>query len=536
MYTNFFEQQVSALSLDEGEGINLMTHTRTRARDCLFPVYYVTTKGPFFDLEEVMVAILHDSGCHDIGERKKDKRRRRSVSPLTSDDEEYESDNIRRNRSNNAFMSHPSHMTEDIRRTQRELELPRTIVLGTGFYGIPFSFETTYFPINITSEAPTGFADVVLRGRMVMEGPRSYNGIRFSNVRYTSRAYQKFYNCNFDSRFSIQHSDGKLIMDSCYFTLDESERTLITLLGGELECINCHFKITRRLNDCVSLFHLASTSNCASIIRGCHFEIDLEEETLDNIRRFFPIEIASSQPIIYDNNIAFIDPRGNNEVVFFGSCSNRQRIKLTVSSSKFVNRSSNSLLVALLGSLWGSTPTNNISSSSSIYVTRCSLEGVRPLFFGQDACCHRETCTDMLSCSHCNQDLTDWTQSLLITYTDILVTTPSTNIVTAAVDVTVPPQTTWTLSIINSTIILNNVNIPISLTTSDNITIDLSGTIIIGENQQPWINVTGETGVVTVVTNAGTSVNNLGPPELDNPSGIVFRTIGSAIPAMTDNS
>lgn len=559
MYTNFFEASNPTLLNGENGLMNLETRPRGRARDrererskdCLFPVYNITTEGPFFDLEEVMVAILHDSGCRDVEERKKDRRRRRSVSPPTSDEErerEREDEDSRHLMSRNAFLTGHSHTPDDLRRTQRELELPRTVVLGTGFYGIPFSFETTRFPINLTSEAPTGFPDVVLRGRITVDGPRSYSGIRFSNVRYISRASHKFYNCVFEERFSLQHSNGKLLIDSCVFNLEESNRTLISLLGGEGEFIRCTFRVTRRLNDCVALFHLASTSNCATIIRGCVFEIDLEEGTLDNLRRFFPIEIASSQPIIYDNNIAFIDPRGNNEVVFFGSCNNRQRIRLTVSGSKFVNRSANSLLVALLGSLWGSavadTNVNNVASLSSIYVTRCSLESVRPLFFGQDACCHRESCSGGRLCSHCNQDLTDWTQSLLITYTDILVNTPSNNIVTAAVDITVPPQTRWTLSIINSTIVLNNLNIPISITTNDDVTINLSGTVFLGQGTvpvqipgqtpgqilQPWIRVEGASGLVTVITTGGTSTTNFGPPEIENPGGIVFRTGGVTLP------
>lgn len=480
----------------------------------IYPVYIVSLDGPYYNLEDAFATILNHHGVDDIGTWDNKRKRSRSTSPPPRVDD---------NLSINARMKLTQESVKRLscKPVKKDKQLPYTIVLSTGVYSVPHSFCTSV-PVNITSNAPNGFSDVVITGELVAGGSRSWSGVRFENCTYIARnGVQRFTNCTFVENTTISASSD-IEFDSCTFTYSNIENTPIVLLEGFAKFESCTFNkqiAEPNTKDGISFISFASSCCTSSTINNCTFNVQVASGSPSERRRYVPIEIVNTNPLNVTNSSFYLNPQ-NSEVVVFGACTNKGNINLTVYGSKFINTTNNSSLVSLLGNLWSST-------GGKIYFSHCSIISLRLVFFGIDRCSHL-TMHRLGDCSHCFSDVTSWNQSLVFTHCDVKVDTPNQNIVVSAFDLSNVTTTSWSLSFLNSVLDLNNANIPFSISSPTNFTLNLQGSTLIGEEEitQPWLIIEDVSGEITINLGNSTTFANFDPLVSRVDSVVVVNNVG----------
>lgn len=478
----------------------------------VFPTYELTNG----DIDSLFPILMQHCHVYELKEKKKLYRMEKETSPQVSDDEENTKD----------LLSHLAKRYEKpLRLTNSDRELPMTIILNTGNYKLPSGFSCA-LNVNFTSRSPTGFPDVVLRGSGNAAGPRSWSGVIFEGVNYSSsEGAQKFYNCTFKNNSFLKLSSyGEFV--NCTFLCEGSQNTPLQV-GKNVLIQDCKFI---GLGDNL-LSYINFKTNCgeSSILRNVTFTYEIDSQSVSARRRFSPIIISGSNPVIVDS-LSFDFSSDNAEVILFSSCANTSPVSLTATNVRAVNRLNNALYCAVLSNLW--------SNGASISFSNCTFEGMRMVLYGALRCSHLSRCGSSDACIHLRKVDSDWRQSLVISNTIIRTETQS-DILAAAFDLADLGQTIWSLSFINSFLFVNRKNIPFNITNAREVSLNILGSSFLGTNsdpsdQQPWLNLENVT-TMNIITSPSTTFVNLAPAARSGSTGTVTVINGGGIPLNQTN-
>jgi hypothetical protein len=407
-----------------------------------------------------------------------------------------------------------------LRLTNSDKELPMSVLLNTGTYKLPAGFSCEV-NASFSSKTPTGFPDVIIKGSGNASGARSWSGMIFEGVKYSSsEGKQKFYNCIFRNGTTLK-LDSCAEFYNCRFMCQGLENTPLEL-GKNCIIQDCVFEDLG--SDMIAYINFRGDCSDPSLIRNTTFNFELSAPSVGARRRFSPINISGASTLVVEAS-RFNYYSENAEVILFSSCGNASSVNLNVSETTAINRSNEALYSAVLSNLW--------SNGGSISFRSCTFQGMRMLLYGALRCSHLTKCSPSDNCSHLRKADSDWKQSLTITNTNIRTETQS-DVLAAAFDLSDVNVTDWSLSFLNSTLFVNRNNIPFNVVNGKTISLNILGSSFLGTqqdpiNQQPWLNI--ETvEAMNILTSPSTSFINLAPASRSGTIGTITVINAGGIP------
>jgi hypothetical protein len=471
-----------------------------------------SSNAPFVTLDDAITAATCDIGT-------------RITTNIDEYDDESSSSRDRRQK------PRPHRQDSDLRL------LPSTVLVATGNYKLTDSLDTKA-PINIVSTAFGTAPNALMTGHTVSRGNKSWEGVVFKCGSYELDAdktsMDKFVNCTFKDDFYITVKGGTLVLQDCTVMIENLKDTwLLQTSDSSIVLQRCQVSVYGSYDDKASaILQLKGCSDRANIISDCRFDIKVNCRSETMSRTLYVMQIASVQPLeLTGTNMQFSS--NHNKITVLGNWERFSGARIVATNNTFVNRTSSSLFVSLLGSIWSSSQAN--SPFGSIYVSRSTLRDLRLLSFDNGTCNHYPLCApgkSRLRCDHCNIDRTNWDQSITVTFCDITMMTPSLDLNSAVISIQGVPNTTWILNLLNNNISVNNRNVPIAISDATQVYLNISGTtfsnVTANTDIASVMMIDGVNGQVTIITNGSTTLSNLAQPQVTN-SGAVIIQNGSMI-------
>lgn len=402
--------------------------------------------------------------------------------------------------------------------------LPVTIIITTGHYRLNGELDTNT-AINFVSTAYSGNPNAIInleKKKVLSYGKKSWQGCIFKNGTYiidSRSGSEKFTNCDFKEYFSISLKRGNAIFKDCNIFIENiNKQFLKQIQQSSFSFLSCNFDINgqgdKKANCLIKLLGCDENSN---IIENCIINISAKSRAQSCSRPFSIFQLGSTQELIFTKNQVKINPT-NNRIFVFGNWERLNGARLNATYNTYENLNSKELFVSLLGGVWSAPVSTTGAIGGSIFITHSTLRDIRLLSFNSGICNHNELCASETNCSHCGGDFSSWDQSIVVTYTNIFLSGPSTDQRSAIITLDGPNGSIWKINLTNSILSVNNGNIPIALSNVESAVINLSGTSLVNNNSggtvpnSPYLIVNNLPGGVTLLTNGSTTVSGLQNP------------------------
>ncbi len=485
----------------------------------------------------------HESSDDDSGY----KRRKRS----NSGDNDYEGrNNIHRDRNmDNNYENQDHNNTNEFAPNTNNNILPIDILIHAGTYELPLLNNS--LSLNLSSIlGASGQPNVILRGNTISRGNKNYSGIIFANCRYTLRAEERntetFNNCRFNDKFSFYGKQGMVNFIRCKFCYDRLSDILLSSKYNMIVSIdNCEFNCNR-YKDCVSIFNFAGSSDKPNRINNTTFNIRAICGSETHSRRYYPLQLNSSQPLEITNSVFNVDAK-YTEIVIIGTPNKCDSLTLKATNVNVTNRDPSNIFVSFIGGLWSRS--RIYDQFGSIYLSRMTFNSVRILSFDSGECCHERLCAVKEKCNHRDLDYGGRDQTITITHSDIFLYTPSGRIVTAMVNIEGVPASNWRINFLTNNVFINNINLPFNIDGINSLILNLTGTSMINvggmdagtnngtnnganngannSNPNSWLVVNNVTGTSTIIIPPSTSINGMNNNVSTNVPGNVVVVTGN---------